>query len=123
MHLVFGRFVYDILRRRKTIYALTGERILRLTGKTLSSWNLKHLPPASLTISSDRRGTIFFGEISLPGLPVGGRMRSVKGVWTLPVLEGIENAADVYGLIQSAQGRSSETGSEASTWAGEHGNF
>ncbi len=104
LQLIFGRFIYDMLQRRKTVYALTGERILILTGKTLNAWSLRGLPQATLTLSSDRRGTVSFGGITVPGMP-GIRRSRVAQSASLPVFEKIENASDVYNMVQSATAR------------------
>jgi hypothetical protein len=107
LQFIFGRFFYDMVQRRRTVYALTGERILKLTGKTLSAWNLRNLPPASLQMSADRRGTISFGAISVQGIPMAGRYRAAQSI-SFPVLDKVQNAADVFNMIQSAQSRLGE---------------
>jgi hypothetical protein len=112
LYLIFGRFFYDMLHRRKTVYALTGERILSLTGKTLSAWNLRDLPQASLELSADRRGTIAFGVISIPGIRGVGRYRGAPQSISLPVFEKIQNASDVFNMIESARSKLSEKNSD-----------
>ena len=110
LYLIFGRFFYDMRQRRKTVYAITGERILKLTGKTLSAWNLKDLPQASLELSADRRGTISFGALLLPGISGLGKSRAAASRVLLPVFEKIQNATDVFNMVQSAQSRLRDSG-------------
>ena len=110
LYLMFGRFFHDMLQRRKTVYALTSDRILRLTGKTLTAWNLMDLPQATLELSANRRGTIAFGVISIPGIRGVGRYRGAPQSVALPVFEKIQNATDVFNMIQSAQSRLRDTG-------------
>ena len=64
LFVVFGRFIYDMMIRRNTVYALTDQRIMILAGmfgRTLRALNLKSLPVVSLEIFGDGRGTIAFG--------------------------------------------------------------
>lgn len=101
---IFGRFIFDMWIRQNTVYALTNERVLILAGlfsQTLRALNLKSLPVISLEISSDGRGTIMFGTpvgfgfvINNPSWPGVGRMSP-------PMFEKIENASEVYKLVQS----------------------
>ena len=121
--LLFGRFFYDILRRRKTVYALTSERILRLTGKTLSAWNLKDLPQASIELSADRRGTIAFGALTLPAMSGLGGSRAAASRVLLPAFEKIQNATDVFNMVQSAQSRLRDSGPDRERDSGARDSF
>ena len=123
LYLIFGRFFYDILRRRKTVYALTSERILRLTGKTLSAWNLKDLPQASIELSADRRGTIAFGALTLPAMSGLGGSRAAASRVLLPVFEKIQNATDVFNMVQSAQSRLRDSGPDRERDSGARDSF
>jgi len=105
LFITLGRFVYDMLLRGNTIYALTNERVLILAGlfnRSLRSLSLKNLPQAALDLTNDGRGTITFGvpgtfgyPMNTPGWPGIGRMG-------IPMFERIENANEVYKMIQTA---------------------
>lgn len=118
LHMIFGRFFYDAVLRKNTIYAFTGERLLRLTGKTMTAWNVKDLPQASLRLLPDRSGTISFGGIMIPGFS-----RTTAARFAPPVLERIPAASDVFGLIQSAQSKLKGTADEGKTRTIHRGTF
>jgi len=108
LYLIVGRFFFDIVKRSKTVYGLTNERALILTGifgESLKSVDLKSVSEVSLQIRSDGRGTIVFGSIS------GTQTMFSNFSWpgynqvSYPMFELIENASHVYQLVQSAQGK------------------
>jgi hypothetical protein len=104
LFIIFGRFIYDKMVRENTVYAVTNERILILAGlfnQSLQALSLKNQSEFSLELSDNGRGTITFGAAGgfVSGLYNPGWQGSGKRV--LPMLEKIENASDVYKLIQS----------------------
>ena len=97
LYLIVGRFFADARQRERTIYAVTSDRIIIISGllkETIKSLTLRTLPDISL--SERGTGTISFGSTPLPtGWPSN---RSGP-----PVLEGIANARSVYETIRKAQ--------------------
>jgi hypothetical protein len=108
VYITVGRFFFDIIKRSKTVYGLTNERALILTGifgQSLKSVELNSVSEVSLQIKSNGRGTIIFGSIS------GGQSMFYNLSWpgysqtSFPLFEFIENASHVYQLVQKAQGK------------------
>ncbi|HEY9167500.1 MAG TPA: hypothetical protein VIS48_15210 [Candidatus Kryptonia bacterium] len=92
--------------RKKTVCALTDQRVLILTGfggQSLKALNLKSLPEMSLDLYGDHRGTITFGVN--PGMPYINRPLWGMSRINLFALERIENANEVYNMVQSAQNK------------------
>lgn len=105
LYMVFGRFVVDSVRRRKTFYGITNERIVIVSGlfqKNVKSLNVRTLSNVSLSEKTNGEGTILLGPSSFlesmyggmawPGIPQGA-----------PKLESIQNAKKVYRLLYDAQ--------------------
>jgi len=102
LYLIVGRFLLDAWIRRGISYAVTNNRILIVRsgpfGK-FTAMRLDQLPEASLSESSNGRGTIRFG----PQTPILGRRTN----WTpsldaTPQFIAIENARSVFDQIQMA---------------------
>jgi hypothetical protein len=101
---VFGRFVADMMLRRNMIYALTDRRVLisrsGLAAK-FTALRLDALPDVKLTSKPDGTGSISFGN----SLSMWGANNF--GIW-IPSLDptpqfiGINDARNVYGMIQRA---------------------
>jgi hypothetical protein len=105
LYLIVGRFFADARQRERTIYAVTTERVIIISGllrETVKSLNLKALSDISLSEKSDGTGTVSLGPsssyawFSSAGWP--GDRRNVP-----PALEGIANARSVYEAIRQAQ--------------------
>jgi hypothetical protein len=105
LYMIFGRFIVDSVRRRKTFYGLTNNRIIIVSGifsRKIKSLSLKTLTDVSLTEKNDRTGTITFGSqhpmatwntgMSWPGMPQ-----------MTPSFEMIEDAKNIYNKIREAQ--------------------
>ena len=102
LYLSFGRFIYDMLARRKTVYALTNHRILILSGlfgPSIEDFSLRDPPPISIRVSTNGRGTIVFSTFS--SVEFFMINPSMPGVIKQPMFERIPNATKVYQLIQS----------------------
>ena len=104
LYFVFGRFAEDIIRRRKTSYGMTGDRVLILSGvfsRELKSIQPRAVSEISLTMHSDGTGTIVFGT------PLPGRAGAYRGWpggrWTPPAFEFIDTPQDVHRLIVEMQ--------------------
>jgi len=92
--------------REKTIYALTGERILIFSGifrRESKSLTLRNIPEVSVVKVRDASGTISFGSApfgafagGFAGWPGNGRMLP-------PQFEMIDDVAAVATLVREAQ--------------------
>ncbi|WP_375463556.1 PH domain-containing protein [uncultured Methylobacterium sp.] len=106
LFLIFGRFLVDAWLRQHTIYALTDRRVLIARSGPWPSFravSLDRLPEASLTESSNGRGTIRFG----PSASVLGSMNGTNlgGAWiaaldSTPQFLGIDDAQRVFAAVQ-----------------------
>src|SRR4051812_19654659 len=105
LYLIVGRFFADARQRTRTIYAVTNERVIIVSGlfrETVTSLNLHMLSDISLSEKSDGSGTVSLGPSSpygwfaSSGWP-GGRQ------YMPPALEGIPGARAVYETIRQAQ--------------------
>ena len=108
LYITVGRFVADLMIRQKTVYAITTERALILSGlfgRTVRSINLKLQIDISLEQRENGRGTITFGSafpvrtfFATSGWPGYGRS-------VVPCFELIENVASVYQLIETIRNK------------------
>ena len=110
-YLAIGRLWVDACRRKKTHYAVTSDRVMIVSGlfsTKVRSFDIRNLPPVSISDGADGRGTIRFGKRSLmwwmtyglvdfPGLPWPFSMHA------RPALEQIEGAREVYEMILAAR--------------------
>jgi hypothetical protein len=103
LYLIFGRFLQDIYRRRKTGYAITNKRAIIVTGffgHTVQSYYLDKLDNIRLKVRQDGSGTIRLAE------PRSVLIPSWQYEWLIGdrrSLEGIANVREVFGLIQEAR--------------------
>lgn len=106
IHLIFGRFFVDSRQRANTYYGITNKRIIIISGlfrQSINSIDLDTLTNLSLTEKPNGSGTIqlgpsnpwtgAFGDSSWPGI----------GQYRTPSLVLIENARNVYEIIQDAR--------------------
>ncbi|MBS9776374.1 MAG: hypothetical protein KGV57_04730 [Fusobacterium sp.] len=98
-YITIGRFLFDILRRKKTIYGITEDRIIIKNHKNITSLNIKTLTNVVLEEKSNNRGDIMFGNNyndnwSTAGITCMGHISGVS-----PSFEGIEDARKVYKKI------------------------
>ena len=105
LYIIFGRFLTDAQQRGRTVYGVTNERVIIISGllkETVTSLNLRSLSDLSLSERSDGSGTISLGPSSpyawfaSSGWP-GTRQQMP------PALDGIPNARAVYETIRQAQ--------------------
>lgn len=61
LYLIFGRFIWQQYMRKRTCYAVTDRRILRLRGNRVTTLSLRPCPEMHITIHKDGTGTISFG--------------------------------------------------------------
>lgn len=104
-YLIAGRFVVDALRRAKTRYGVTNERVLVVSdwfGRTVSSLNLRTLGDVSVRRSGDGSGTITFGAASGPRWWAGAAWPGLPGR-SAASFEGIPHVRTVDEIIRRAQ--------------------
>ena len=106
MYMLVGRFFFDAYQRARTVYGLTEERIMIVTGssgQSVKSLNLRTLPDISISTKADGSGTISLGSVG--GVSSRMALTSMPGAKSKlpPMLERIENARDVYNQILRAQ--------------------
>jgi hypothetical protein len=106
IYFVIGRFLADALRRSRTFYGLTDQRVVivgGLLGRPVKSLDLATLPALQLAERSDRSGTISFGTLT------GSTPEWMAGSWPgaasqlPPRFEMIEEARSVYDRVREAQ--------------------
>jgi hypothetical protein len=104
LYLIVGRFVVDAVRRAKTVYVVTSDRVVIRTGTTniaVTSLPLRSLADMTLQERADGNGTIVFGA--------GNAAAFVNIGWTwpgvprVPAFEMIPDAVHVYKVIRDAQ--------------------
>jgi hypothetical protein len=114
LYVMVGRFFVDAWVRRRTCYALTGERVLIAIGvwrSGVQSLDLHTLTNLSMTGNKDGSGTISLGAVSGMIVNMGfsrmfaswGRVGSGSSNAMPPQLEMIADAGRVYQLIRDAQ--------------------
>ena len=105
LYLLVGRFLFDILTRRRTYYVVTDRRALIINDflpRRIISHDLRQLAGLSLSEGSGGVGTITFGPTNLM---VWGRR---SNPWASTAASGqnfagIERAREVYEIIRKAQ--------------------
>lgn len=106
LYFVFGRFVVDKRLRGKTVYAVSNERVIIVSGqfnRKVKSLNLRTLTDISLTERSDHSGTINFGATNPMLSWFGGMWWPGMEQYNEPKFELVPNAKDVYEMIRKAQ--------------------
>jgi hypothetical protein len=67
LYLTVGRFFYRVRKKRRTIYAVTDKRVLRLlkerAGDTLQAAFVASIPAVNRRVSRDGSGTVIFGNV------------------------------------------------------------
>lgn len=103
LYIAIGRFFVDAFQRRRTIYAITNERVIIAgggwRGTTVRSVSLRQLPEILLSERRDGRGTITLAPSPWTTGTGWPRDRQLPS----PQLESIENARSVYELLRQAQ--------------------
>jgi hypothetical protein len=103
LYLIGGRFIWDAMSRAQTIYAVTNQRVVIISGvgrRNMRSLELQTLAETNLTETSDGRGTITFGPVN----PYSAFGRSWPGTGRVasPAFESIMRARDVLKIIRDA---------------------
>jgi hypothetical protein len=107
LYLIFGRFFFDKATRSKTYYALTGERIIIISGlrnQNIKSIDFKNLSEVNISTKSNGPGTITFGATHPWGwFYAGGGFPNPGRPNISPSFEMIEDAKTVYQHIKRLQ--------------------
>lgn len=102
IYVTVGRFIHDIIRRRRIIYALTDKRILIVSGSKMKSVHLSDARSLEFKLHRDGLATVKFGPSPSIFASGGGLQR--WGAWTgapaVPTLEMIEDGERVYQEIK-----------------------
>jgi hypothetical protein len=108
LYITVGRFFIDARERSRTVYAVTDERVLIVSGKDgnhVRSLDLRTLSNVSLQRNMQGVGTITFGPEHPAYVRSAGGMQGWPGAYTTPRFERIPDAKTVYDLIREAQKR------------------
>ena len=107
LNLVFGRFIIDAIKRKNTIYALTGDRLLIVSGifrKTVKSFNLSTLSDLELDEKSNGSGSITIGpKNQLKTFGLGSRIKWESRIEATPLFYLIQDVKSVYNKIIEIQ--------------------
>lgn len=106
LYLIFGRFWLDARRRAQTIYAVTSQRVLILSGLwtvRTTSLNIERLSDVSLSERGDGTGTITFGAMPFGQAWLAGSSWPMWPQHMVPTFESIKDARRVYEIVRSAQ--------------------
>jgi hypothetical protein len=104
LYFVFGRFISDAAVRAKTIYGLTNQRVLIMSGwwsRNVRSLELVGLSEINISEKTDGAGTITFGPTGFNGGL--GRGWPGNNRYASPALEGIPKARAVLKMIRDTQ--------------------
>jgi hypothetical protein len=109
LYMIAGRFFADAMARARTIYAVTDQRVLILSGvlsRSRRSLELLGLSEINSREKADGSGTITFGAPNL-----FAAFRSWPGVVrTSPAFEGVARVRDVLKIIRDAKRAASRGG-------------
>ena len=106
LYMVIGRFIADAWRRKKTIYGITDDRIVIVSGifsSSVKSLQIRTISDISFTQKADGSGTIMLGpsdgRVAFTGFGSGYN----RGRPQTPALEFIDDVRKVYDILIAAQ--------------------
>jgi hypothetical protein len=105
-YIIWGRFVYKRWDRRRTVYALTSQRVLILRGSSLQSVFLNQLPAINQSGRIDGSGSLEFGSHPggyRSGFGANTGMDFFTPGRSVPAFYDIPDVARVYGLVNQAR--------------------
>lgn len=109
LYMVFGRFIVEARQRARTCYAVTGRRVLIVSGifaRSVKSLELKGLADLTFSEGRDGRGSIVFGpETGLAGMFGGASSWPGSRTQAAPRFDLIEDARAVHRIIRDAIAR------------------
>ena len=106
LYLIFGRFIVEAQQRARTMYGVTNERVLIVSGlfnRKIKSLALRTLSDLSLSENSNGEGSITFGSTPPFASWFGGSAWPGMEAYAGPRFEEIPNARTVYNVIRDAQ--------------------
>ena len=106
LYMIFGRFFYDAILRKNTIYGLTPNRIIIKSGvfkKSVKSLNIRTLSDVTLNEKSDGSGTIVLGADSGINSIFRGSGWPGSAGKLAPAIEMIPDVRKVYRQITELQ--------------------
>ena len=106
LYLMIGRFWVDARQRAATVYAVTSERVLVLSGlfaRSTKSLRLDNLSDVSLTERRDGSGTITFGPVPSGYAWHGGGAWPGCGWPMATSFDSIREARTVFDVIEEAR--------------------
>lgn len=106
LYIIFGRFWVDARQRARTVYAVTSERVLIISGlfaRRIKSLSIDTLSDVLLTERGDGSGTITFGSQPPWYWMYGGAGWPGFGHQCVPALELVADARAVYETIRGSQ--------------------
>ena len=105
LYFIFGRFIYKVIKKKHTYYAVTNQRVLILThlvNRNLKAEFINQIPTINKNIRANGTGTILFGNNSFfggiydnTGMELFG---SFNRTW-FPVFYDIQDAETVYKMV------------------------
>ena len=106
IYMLIGRFIFDAESRKRTVYGITNERVIIISGvfrSSIQSFSISTLSNISITEKSDRSGTILLGnDMWFMGM-LRGSGWPMANTRMAPALEMIQNAMAVYKQIVAIQ--------------------
>lgn len=113
VYLIIGRFFVDSFQRSRTVYGITDQRVLIVSGlmsKELKSMPLRTLSEVSLRERRTGSGSIVFGRTNdMYGTRYGTLWPGMRSRVS-PEFELIKNVRNVYEILKEAQTRSTRSG-------------
>lgn len=106
LYITFGRFWVDARQRAATLYAVTSERVVLVSGvfaRRVKSLGIDTITDVTLTERGDGSGTITFGPVPPYYWWYGGAGWPGFGHQTVPCFELAGDARQVYEIIRRAQ--------------------
>ena len=104
LYVVFGRFLYDALRRRRSVYAITSERVMMINSvwtRYVKSYALSSITDIKLDEKKNGVGNIWLGRRFLP--PGWHDPRTLPSRTHRNAFEMIPDAKHVYELLLEAR--------------------
>lgn len=105
LYMIVGRFFFDAYARGRTVYAVTDERVIIVSGvwvETVQSLALRTLAEVSLREKADGSGTVTFGPNNPFAMFAGaGWPQAHRGI--SPSFVGIADVRSVYETVRAAQ--------------------
>ena len=106
LYVMVGRFWTDARQREKTLFAVTSERVVIISGmfsRQVKSLSIDTLSDVTLTESADGSGVITFGPLPPWHGWYGGAYGQGFGQQSVPSFELAQEARRVYETVRAAQ--------------------